>query len=217
MPFSSRCLLLALVLAASAASLGADPPTTAGPVATAATAATATDPSYHLQAGDTIAITVYNQPDLASTQTLGRLGDVRLHLVNEVVLAGQTVREAEQTLEQTYRDHQFLRNPVVTLAVVAYFPREVSVLGAVRLPGTVTFPRDNTSLDIVEVVTLVGGFLPISKTDAVTITRRLPNGKETVMTVDLDDVITGRRRPGRDRLEVPIYPGDRIWVPERLF
>jgi len=176
-----------------------------------------TDPSYRLIAGDTVAVSVYGEPDLSATQIIDHSGEVRLPLIGDVILAGKSVREAERTLEKTYVQRQFLRTPVVNLVVVSYFPREVSVLGAVRSPGTVVFPRDVTSLDIVEVITRVGGFLPISKSDAVTITHRTPDGKETVTTVDLENTITGRHQAGRDRAELAIYPGDRIWVPERLF
>jgi polysaccharide export outer membrane protein len=138
-------------------------------------------------------------------------------LIGEIMIAGKNVRAAEQSIEGTYVELLYLRKPVVSLVVTAYFPREVSVLGAVRTPGIVVFPRDVTSLDIIEVITRVGGFLPISKTDAVTITRRSPDGRETVTVVDLRDSITGRRQAGRDRDNLEIFPGDRIWVPERLF
>lgn len=176
-----------------------------------------TDPSYHLSTGDTISITIFGEPDLASAQTIARTGEVRLPLIGEITLTGQTVRAAERTLEKTYRDRQFLKKPVVSLVVTAYFPREVSVLGAIRNPGTVIFPRDVTSLDIVEVITRVGGFLPVSKSDAVTLTRRSADGKETITVIDLENTISGRRQAGRDRANLAVYPGDRIWVPERLF
>ncbi len=176
-----------------------------------------TDPSYRLSVGDTISITVYNEPDLAAVKTIARTGEVRLPLIGEVAIIGKSVREAERALEALYRERQFLKEPVVNLVVSAYFPREVSVLGAVRAPGTVLFPRDVTTLDVVEVITRVGGFIPISRSDAVTITRRDAEGKETVITVDLEKSISGRRSAGRDRADIVIFPGDRIWVPERLF
>jgi len=189
----------------------------AEPITSPAGAPATTDPSYHLSTGDTISMSVYGEPDLLTTQTIARSGEVRLPLIGDIILAGKSVREGEQMLEKTYVQRQFLRTPVVNLVVVSYFPREVSVLGAVRTPGTVVFPRDVTSLDIVEVITRVGGFLPISKSDAVTITHRTPDGKETVVTVDLESTMTGRHRAGRERADLAIYPGDRIWVPERLF
>ena len=180
-------------------------------------APTTTDPSYLLSTGDTIAMSVYDEPDLAATQTIAHSGEVRLPLIGEIVVSGKSVRDAERAIENAYTKRQFLKAPVVNLVVTAYFPREISVLGAVRSPGTVVFPRDVTSLDIVDVITRVGGFLPIAKSDAVTITHRGADGKETVTTVDLEDTITGRHRAGRDRANLEIYPGDRIWVPERLF
>jgi polysaccharide export outer membrane protein len=175
------------------------------------------DPSYRLTAGDTVTVAIYGEPELAATQTIGRGGEVRLPLIGEILLAGQTVREAERLVESTYLKRQFLKVPVANLIVVAYFPREVSVLGAVRTPGTIVFPRDATSLDIVEIITRAGGFLPISKADAVTLTRRLPDGTDRVIMIDLDNVMSGRRKPGRDRIDLAVYPGDRVWVPERLF
>ena len=187
------------------------------PVSGPAGAPATTDPSYHLSSGDTVVMSIFDEPDLTATQTIARSGEVRLPLIGEITLAGKSVRDAERLLEGTYTQRQFLKTPVVSLVVTAYFPREISVLGAVRSPGTVVFPRDVTSLDILEVITRVGGFLAIAKSEAVTITHRTPDGKETVVTVDLENAMTGRHRAGRDRAEVAIFPGDRIWVPERLF
>jgi polysaccharide export outer membrane protein len=201
--FRAAAILLAMAMPATADAQG--------------TAPAVTDPGYHLSPGDTVAIVVFNEPELAVTQTIDRAGKVRLPLIGEIMIAGKNVRAAEQSIEGTYVELLYLRKPVVSLVVTAYFPREVSVLGAVRTPGIVVFPRDVTSLDIIEVITRVGGFLPISKTDAVTITRRSPDGRETVTVVDLRDSITGRRQAGRDRDNLEIFPGDRIWVPERLF
>jgi protein involved in polysaccharide export with SLBB domain len=200
-----------LLLSSPAAILASDP------APAPANAPAATDPSYHLSSGDTVTITVYNEPDLSSTQTIALTGEVRLPLIDEVKLAGKNVREAEHFLENTYKERQFLRTPVVTVVVVSYYPREVSVLGAVRAPGIVAFPRDVTSLDIVDVITRVGGFLPIAKSDAVTITHKTADGKETSTIVNLEDTISGRQKAGRDRANLAIYPGDRIWVPESLF
>jgi polysaccharide export outer membrane protein len=216
---SIRPIVLVLLFVSAVLTAVADPDPAPPPVvpATPSVAPVATDPSYHLSPGDTVSITVYNEPDLAITQTLGHAGEMRLYLIGEITLGGKTVSEAEDALEKTYRDRQLLKDPVVILSVTAYFPREVSVLGAVRMPGTVVFPRDVTSLDIVDVITRVGGFLPISKSDAVTITHRTPEGKEVVTIVDLENTITGRHQAGEDRANLPIYPGDRIWVPERLF
>jgi len=189
---------------------------TTGPATGSATAAT-TDPSYGLTAGDTVMISVYNEPDLAVSQVIGHSGEVRLVLLGDITLGVKTIREAQKAVEAAYRERQFLKDPMVSIAVTAYNPREVSVLGAVRAPGPVAFPRDSTSLDIVEVLTRVGGFLPVAKSDAVTITHKKADGTESVITCDLEDIVSGRRQAGKDRANILVYPGDRVWVPERLF
>lgn len=161
---------------------------------------------------------VRGQGDLSDSQTISRNGDVRLPLIkDEITLAGKTVREAERFLENLYRDKKLLKAPVVSLKVASYYPRSVSVLGAVVNPGTVQFPPDTVSLDIVEVITRVGGFRPAANSDSVTLTRRGPDGKETTQPLDLRNIISGRRKAGKDRVEFPVFPGDRIWVPESLF
>jgi polysaccharide biosynthesis/export protein len=209
-----RLLFLFLAAMCCAAPVFSEP---AAPAPASASAPAATDPNYRLSAGDTVTVAIYDEPELAATQTIDRSGEVRLPLIGGIILTGKSVREAERLLEETYRKREFLKTPVVNVVVTSYFPREVSVLGAVRSPGTVLFPRDATSLDIVDVITRVGGFIPVSKSDAVTLTRRSEDGKETVTVVNLEDAIGGRRKAGRDRADVLVYPGDRIWVPERLF
>ena len=89
--------------------------------------------------------------------------------------------------------------------------------GAVRSPGNFQFPKETTSLDIADLITRLGGFTPTAKSDAVSVIRRKPDGKEEVTTVDVERMISGRRRGDSSRRDFAVYPGDRIWVPERLF
>jgi len=195
-------LLLALWLAVTGC-LAADSTTTPAPLVTRVVIPT--DPSYRLSTGDTISVSIFNEAELAASRTIGDAGEVRLPLIGEIILRGKTLRDAERVLETTYRERKLLRTPVVNLVVTAYLPREVSVLGAVRQPGPVGFPRDVTSLDIVEIITRVGGFLPISKSDAVMLSHRNADGRDTVTFIDLENVISGRRKPGKDRADIPVF------------
>lgn len=182
---------------------------------------TTTDPSYKLNIGDTVYITIgtqANPTETSASATIGKRGDVRLPWIDEEVLIdGKTVRDSEHFLENLYKERELLKRPVVSVKVSNYFPREVSVIGAVRSPGLLPFPPDTVSMDIGQVIDKVGGFSTIAKAREVTVTRRESNGKETSFTLDLDSLMTGRRKPGKDRAEFSIYPGDRIWVPETIF
>lgn len=219
--FLRRCLLVAgtsfaaIVLAADPGAAGSSG--SQNDSAPAAARAVTTDPSYKLSTGDTIAIAVQGESDMATIQTISHSGDVRVvYINNDVQLSGKTVRDAERYLEDLYREKKVLIHPVVNLTITSYSPREVTVVGAVKSPGSVAFPRDLTSMDLVDVINRAGGFSPIARKDAVVVTHRGADNKETTQTVDVESVMSGRRRQGPDRADVLIYPGDRIFVPERF-
>ncbi|MEO7412329.1 MAG: polysaccharide biosynthesis/export family protein [Opitutaceae bacterium] len=181
-----------------------------------------TDPSYRLNNGDTLYISIgtrSNPLETSAAPTIGKQGDVRLPWLreDEIPLAGKTVREAERFLEKLYKEQKMLNNPVVSVRVSGYFLREVYVLGEVRSPGAIPFPPDTVSLDIAEVITKAGGFTPLAKAKDVIVTHKDANGKETIVPVDLESLINSKRKGGKDRAEFPIYPGDRIQVPQTFF
>lgn len=205
------CLFLTAALQAQNAPTNPSPATP--PPATTAD----TDPSYRLAPGDSVSINIYAEPEMSASQRLDVTGILRLPMIGEIKLGGLSVREAEKTLEKLYRDRELLKAPLVSISVSNYALREVSVLGAVRSPGNFQFPKETTNLDIADLITRLGGFTPTAKSDAVSVIRRKPDGREEVTTVDVERMISGRRRGDASRREFAVYPGDRIWVPERLF
>lgn len=179
-------------------------------------AALVTNPSYHLAIGDTISVSVKDEPELALTQVVEKAGTIRLSLVGDFQLAGKAVRDAEAEIAKSYRDNELLRAADVHIQVIEYAPRFVSVLGAVRNPGKIAFPRDLQQLDILDALAQAGGILPIGKPDAVSLIRTSPDGREVMISVDVAKM-TGIKRKDERVLAVSVYPGDRIVVPERLF
>jgi polysaccharide biosynthesis/export protein len=212
-----RSSLLAVVFLAAGLSAQTPPPAANGPAPAPAQSAGDTDPSYRLAPGDSVAVNIYAEPEMSASQRMDVSGILRLPMIGEIKLGGLSVREAEKTLEKLYRDRELLKAPLVSISVSNYALREVSVLGAVRSPGNFQFPKETTSLDIADLITRLGGFTPTAKSDAVSVIRRKPDGREEVTTVDVERMISGRRRGDSSRREFAVYPGDRVWVPERLF
>ncbi len=211
MSFLPVRLLLSFVALLGALTAAAQQP------AAAESAPPPTDPAYKLVAGDQIAITVFGEGDLSITQKVDSDGRIRLALVDDLLIAGRSVRESERLIEKLYVDQRILRKPMINIHVQAYAVREISILGALRGPGKMTFPPEKSVLDITDVVTRAGGFLPTARSDAVKITRLDSSGRETTVEINVEAMLT-RRGAGPSTLkEFPIYPGDRIWVPERLF
>lgn len=219
----SRIFLALLALGGAVPAAEPPPALPAGPAPEiGADAPLVTDPGYRLNLGDQVTVSVFGEPDLNAQQMIDRDGNVRLPLIGALVVAGLTVREAEGLIEKTYREQEMLRQPQVTIAMSNYAPRELTLLGAVRSPGTFRFPPDATSLDIRDVIARHGGFLPVAKGDAVAVTRRQPDGREVTTVVDVERMMPGRSFFGLGRARENdsiflVYPGDRIFVPERLF
>lgn len=200
-PICSSLLLLGLLLTSRAQDGAAPSP--------------ATDPAYRLNRGDRVAVAIFGESDLGAAQVIDWDGRVRLPLIGTVTLAGQTVREAEAQIERAYREQEFLKRPQVTLSLQAYAPREVTVLGAVRSPGTFQFPPDANNLDLRDLIARLGGLTPVAKGTDVSVTRRQPDGTETSFVVDIERAMSGRGKTYST--PVLIYPEDRIFIPERLF
>jgi polysaccharide biosynthesis/export protein len=98
-------------------------------------------PALELHAGDLIAVSVYDAPELTRTVRVEPDGTIRLPLLAEgVKAAGLMPRELEAGLTEALKSAEILVDPVVKITVVEYHSRPISVMGAVRKP--VTFQAD---------------------------------------------------------------------------
>jgi polysaccharide export outer membrane protein len=98
-------------------------------------------PALKLGAGDLVAVSVYDAPELTRTIRVEPDGTIRLPLLTEgVKAAGLMPRELEAGLTEALKSEEILVDPVVKITVVEYHSRPISVMGAVRKP--VTFQAD---------------------------------------------------------------------------
>jgi protein involved in polysaccharide export with SLBB domain len=179
--------------------------------------APATDPAYRLSKGDEIAVSVFNEPEFSSAQRIDNRGVIRIPYVGEISIANQTVREAEKYLEKLFVDKKLLREPMVSIGVREYAVREISVLGAMNSTGKFRLPREASSVEMIELVTQMGGLKATARGNDVQVTRVDEDGKEQVHRVDVEAMINPRRADRNTPRSFLLYPGDRIFVPERLF
>ena len=98
---------------------------------------------------------------------------------------------------------------LVTVSASLFAGKSVTLSGKVGRTGSVPFPLDG-HLDIMNAITLGGGFDRLANRRKVTITR-VVNGQEQTFKVDCSAIEKGKAA------SVPLLPGDRINVPERLF
>jgi polysaccharide export outer membrane protein len=173
--------------------------------------------TYNIRTTDKLRISVFQEDDLSTICRVDAKGTVNLPLVGEIRVYGQTLSEAERTIEAAYRDGRFLRKPEVTVAIEDYAPREVSVQGQVKNPGRYPLPVEAT-LSVLDLVTKAGGFTDTALGTGVKITRILPDGSTKVITLDVESLIKGKSSAKTNEANnaLLLEPDDIVYVPERI-
>lgn len=173
--------------------------------------------AYNIRTTDKLRITVFQEDDLSTICRVDAKGTVNLPLVGEIRIYGQTLSQAESTIEAAYVNGKFLRKPEVTVAVEEYAPREVSIQGQVKNPGRYPLPVEST-MSVLELVTKAGGFTDTALGTGVRVTRILPEGTTKVITLDVESLIKGKSsaKTTGENNALLLEPDDIVYVPERI-
>jgi polysaccharide biosynthesis/export protein len=105
--------------------------------------------------GDTVHVTVFQQPDLTTDARISDAGTIAMPLIGAVKVGGQTASEAARTIEAALKDGQYLKAPQVALAVTTVRSRQVSMLGLIVHPGR--YPLEETHSRLPDLIALAGG------------------------------------------------------------
>jgi polysaccharide biosynthesis/export protein len=104
---------------------------------------------------DLLGITVYDSPELTRTVRVDSAGEIRLPMLRRPIkAAGLYPAEIEKSITNALMEEQVLVDPVVTVTVVEYRSRPISVVGAVRTP--VTFQATGT-VTLLDALSQAGG------------------------------------------------------------
>jgi polysaccharide export outer membrane protein len=182
-----RCLTILLLAIAFAGSVSAQQQDTSRSAGSGST--TFTDsfnlPVEKIGSDDLIGITVYDSPELTRTVRVDSEGNIRLPMVRQhIKAAGFYPAELEKAVTKALVEESVLVDPIVTVSVVEYRSRPITVTGAVKTPltfqatGNVTLLEaisragglaDNAGSDI-----LVSHAPPGTDDKSVTLTERIP-------------------------------------------
>ncbi len=159
---------------------------------------------YRLGAGDTIFINVQRFSDLNFQGVINPEGAVVLPLVGNVSLQGQTLSQAQNTIQRLYS--VYFVNPIVSLSLLSQRPVRVTVTGKVLRPGFYPLQTPRVS----DAIVIAGGGMVSSDFRQVLVRRGLNDGSVIEQIVDLYTPLTQARTAPELRLE----DGDVIYVPE---
>ena len=156
--------------------------------------------------GDTFEVRVYGEPDLSGPYRVGPDGTVDYPLIGQVHVDGLDAHRLSAELTKRLGDG-YLRRPQVSVTIKDQSSKKILVIGHVSEPGTFAFVPNMT---ILEAIAGAGGFTPIAWKDRVTISR-VHDGQKFAIEVPVAKILEGKAR------NVPLRPGDSIYVPERPF
>jgi polysaccharide export outer membrane protein len=166
---------------------------------------------YHIQPMDVLTITVHDQPDLTTKTRVTNDGYISFPLLGKVKAGGQTVQNFEDFLKSAL-EKSYLVNAQVLVYIEQYHPRKVSLVGEVMRPGKYNMPEEK-DMTLLEAIALAGGFTKDASIGSVKVMRRLENGKQVVIKVNVKDITV----KGRKEKDILLQPDDAIVVPESFF
>src|SRR6267378_7602341 len=157
-----------------------------------------------LGGGDSVRITVFQNPDLTTETRISERGTITFPLIGEISLAGLTPAGAEARITEYLIKGKFVLKPQVGLNVVRVRSRQVSVLGQVARPGR--YPLDDTSSNLTDILALAGGVSPTGDDNVTVMVTR--NRK----TAKLEINVPSMYRTGDLSRNLQLENGDTIFV-----
>lgn len=160
--------------------------------------------AYRLGPRDLVSIQVFEEPDLSGKFTVNEDGTIRLPLVGNIQAEGLTADELAARLKAILEE-QLLQRASVSVEILEFRSRPISVLGAVRQPGSLNF---SGRLTLLEAITAAGG-LTENHGASVHVLRRASNGLTDQVVIPVEDLLV-RADPD---VNLPIFANDLINVP----
>jgi polysaccharide export outer membrane protein len=152
--------------------------------------------AYHLGPGDQVRIITLGEDRVTGEFRVNDSGAVALPLLGTIRAAGLTTADLEQSVGTALVKAQLIRDPSVSVEVIAYRP--IFVLGEVNHPGQ--FPYQ-PGMTVVTAAAVAGGFTYRAIEDRASIVRS----------------IDGKAVEGRATRATYVQPGDVITFYERRF
>ncbi len=157
-----------------------------------------------LGGGDSVRITVFQNPDLTTETRISERGTITFPLIGEISLAGLTPAGAEARIAKQLIEGKFVLKPQVSLNVIRVRSRQVSVLGQVARPGR--YALDDISSSLTDILALAGGISPTGDDNVTVMITR--NGK----TAKLEINVPSMYRTGDLSRNIQLESGDAIFV-----
>lgn len=164
-------------------------------------------PDYIIAPGDTLAVFVWNNPDLSAAVPVRPDGKITTPLVEDIKASGKTPSQLAREIEESLA--RFVKFPEVSVTVtdfVGRFSEQIRVIGEAAQPESIPYRENMTVLDV---IISVGGLTEFADGNKTVLVREIGGEKQT-FRLRLDDLING----GDISANVDMLPGDILIIPE---
>jgi polysaccharide export outer membrane protein len=163
---------------------------------------------YKLCQGDLLQVTVFEAPELNMSARVAARGFITMPLLGSVEVKGLTVREAEQKIENHYRE-KYIHDPHVIVFVKEQQGGKVTVLGAVNKPGTYDCPSHRRLMEVLATAEglsdRAGKIVQVKRTD-----KGADQPAAFIIEVDMEELV----KNGKSESNLEIFDGDVVYVAE---
>lgn len=170
-----------------------------------------------LKSGDSLSISVLQDPKLDRTVLIDPQGDIAFPLAGHIRARGLTPMAVENALKSKLSD-KYKEGLDITVALAALgtttrqpieedFKPKVFLTGEVSKPGSYVVLRQTT---VVQAIALAGGLSPFAAKQRIQVRRRIRGG-EVLFPFDYRAYEAGQEAVGN----ITLLPGDVVLVPER--
>lgn len=167
--------------------------------------AQAVNKEYRLGSGDTVHITVYQNPDLTLDARIAETGVINYPLIGQIKLGGLSISQAEDALADSLKKGRFIIDPQVTILVTEVKGNQASILGEVNRPGR--YPLDVAGMRFTDLLALAGG-AQVDGSDIAVLTGER-NGKPFRTEINVPSLFSGQGSAP----DPVVQNGDVIYVP----
>ena len=147
----------------------------------------AAQPSYRLNPGDVLQISVWNEETLTREIVVLPDGFISFPLAGNVKVGGYTSEEASAALAEALG--KYLKDaPTVTVSVLQLAGNKIYVLGKVNRPGE--FPI-NRPTDVMQALAIAGGLNTFASENNISVLRRNEAGEQVAIEFEYGEVKEG--------------------------
>jgi len=158
---------------------------------------------YRIGPEDILHISVWKEEDLDRKVLVRPDGGISFPLAGDIQVSGRTPLEIQDEIRS--RLQRYVQDAEVTVSVDKISGYTIFVLGEVEEPGQFTLGR---YVDVVQALTLAGGFTPYANNRDIQILRR-QNGREVTYKFDFRSVSRGRNL----KQNIILQSGDVVLIP----